>query len=62
VPGQLRQASARPALGQAVTVAPDLHAWTIVERLLEHTAPPQGRLRLVNDNVPELSSAQLGEA
>jgi hypothetical protein len=56
MPGAPRQASARPALVQAVTVAPDLHGWTIVERLLKHVAAEQDRLRLVSDDVHELGS------
>ena len=54
VPGELRQASARSALIQAVMVAPDLHAWTIVERLPKHMPSPQDRLWQVDDDVPEL--------
>jgi hypothetical protein len=38
VPGELRQASARSALMQAVVVAPDLFGRTLMERLLKaHT-------------------------
>jgi len=42
---------------QAVTVAPDLHRVTIMERLLKEMAPLQDRLWLVNDDVHELGSA-----
>jgi hypothetical protein len=54
VPGQLCQTSAGSALVGAITAASDLHAWTIVEWLVKQMAPPQGRLWLVNNDMPEL--------
>jgi hypothetical protein len=57
VRGALRQACAGPALVRVVTVMPDLHRWTIMERLLRHVAPLQDRLRLVDHDVHELGAA-----
>ena len=41
---------------QAVAVAPDLVGRTLLERLLKHMPSLQGRLWLVDDDVPELGS------
>jgi LuxR family maltose regulon positive regulatory protein len=43
--GALRQTSAGSALVRALTAAPDLDGWAIVERLLKDLAPLQDRLR-----------------
>ena len=41
---------------QAVAVAPDLVGRMLLERLLKHMPSLQGRLWLVDDDVPELGS------
>ncbi len=53
----LRQTSAGSALVRALTAAPDLDGWTIVERLLKDLAPLAERLWLVIDDLQELGSA-----
>jgi LuxR family transcriptional regulator, maltose regulon positive regulatory protein len=54
----LRQTSAGSLLVRALTAAPDLDGWAIVERLLTDLAPLQDRLWLVIDDVHELGSAE----
>ena len=54
--GALRQTSAGSALVRAVTAAPDLDGWVIVERLLKDLAPLADPTWLVLDDVHELSS------
>ena len=54
--GALRQTSAGSALVQAVTAAPDLDGWAIVERLLTDLAPLADRVWLVVDDVHEMGS------
>ena len=54
VVGALRRTSAGSALVQAVTAAPDLDGWAIVERLLKDLAPLEDRIWLVIDDVHEL--------
>ncbi len=56
--GALRQTSAGSALVRALTAAPDLDGWAIVERLLKDLAPLQDRVWLVIDDVHELGSAE----
>ncbi len=58
VAGALRQTSAGTGLVQAVSAAPDLDAWGLVERLLADLAPLQDRLWLVIDDVHELGSSE----
>ena len=57
VAGALRQTSAGAGLVRAVSAAPDLDAWGLVERLLADLAPLQDRLWLVIDDVHELGSS-----
>ncbi len=52
----LRRTSAGSALVRAVTAAPDLDGWAIVERLLKDLAPLADRIWLVIDDVHELGS------
>ena len=52
--GALRTTSAGSALVRALTAAPDLDGWAIVERLLEDLAPLQDRLWLVIHDLHEL--------
>src|SRR6267154_1891030 len=54
--GALRRTSAGSALVRAVTAAPDLDGWAIVERLLKDLAPLADRIWLVLDDVHELGS------
>src|SRR5258705_5548882 len=54
--GALRRTSAGLALVRAVTAAPDLDGWAIVERLLKDLAPLADRTWLVIDDVHELGS------
>jgi len=54
VAGALRQTSAGAGLVQGMSVAPDLDAWALVERLLADLAPLDDRLWLVIDDVHEL--------
>jgi LuxR family transcriptional regulator, maltose regulon positive regulatory protein len=56
--GALRQTAPGSALVRAVTAAPDLDGWTMVERLLEDLAPLGERLWLVIDDLHELGSDQ----
>jgi LuxR family transcriptional regulator, maltose regulon positive regulatory protein len=56
--GALRQTVPGPALVRALTAAPDLDGWAIVERLLEDLAPLAERLWLVIDDLHELGSDQ----
>jgi LuxR family transcriptional regulator, maltose regulon positive regulatory protein len=50
----LRQTAAGPVLVRAVTAAPDLDGWALVERLLKDLAPLDHQLWLVVDDVHEL--------
>jgi LuxR family maltose regulon positive regulatory protein len=50
----LRQTAAGSVLVRAVTAAPDLDGWALVERLLADLAPLDDRLWLVVDDVHEL--------
>jgi LuxR family maltose regulon positive regulatory protein len=54
----LRQTAAGSALVRALTAAPDLDGWEIVERLLKDLAPLDERLWLVLDDLHELRSAE----
>ena len=54
--GALRRTSAGSALVRAVTAAPDLDGWAIIERLLKDLAPLADRTWLVLDDVHELGS------
>jgi LuxR family transcriptional regulator, maltose regulon positive regulatory protein len=54
----LGQTSAGAGLVQAVSAAPDLDAWGLVERLLADLAPLKGPLWLVIDDVHELGSSE----
>src|SRR6201993_2304401 len=54
--GALRRTSAGSGLVRAVTAAPDLDGWAIVERLLKDLAPLADRTWLVLDDVHELKS------
>ena len=54
----LRQAAPAAALVRALTAAPDLDGWVIVERLLKDLAPLDQRLWLVIDDLHELGSDQ----
>jgi len=54
--GALRQTSAGSRLVRAVTAAPDLDGWAMVERLLQDLAPLKERLWLVIDDLHELDS------
>src|SRR6266699_3118065 len=54
--GALRRISAGSGLVQAVTAAPDLDGWAIVERLLKDLAPLADRTWLVLDDMHELGS------
>ncbi|HJY73069.1 MAG TPA: AAA family ATPase, partial [Streptosporangiaceae bacterium] len=54
--GALRRTSAGSGLVQAVTAAPDLDGWAIVERLLKDLAPLDDRIWLVIDDAHELGS------
>jgi len=55
----LRQTSSGAGLVRAVSAAPDLDAWCLVERLLENLAPLADRLWLVIDDVHELDAEAL---
>jgi LuxR family maltose regulon positive regulatory protein len=54
----LRQTSAGSGLVRALTAAPDLDGWAMVERLLQDLAPLDQRLWLVIDDLHELGSDQ----
>jgi LuxR family maltose regulon positive regulatory protein len=56
--GALRQTVPGSALVRALTAAPDLDGWAVVERLLKDLAPLQDRLWLVIDDLHELGSDQ----
>jgi LuxR family transcriptional regulator, maltose regulon positive regulatory protein len=56
--GALRQTVSGSALVRALTAAPDLDGWAIVERLLKDLAPLGERLWLVIDDLHELGSDQ----
>ena len=56
--GALRTTAPGSALVQALTPAPDLNGWAIVERLLADLAPLRDRLWLVIDDAHELGSAE----
>ena len=56
--GALRGTAAGSALVRALTAAPDLDGWAVVERLLKDLAPLEDRLWLVIDDVHELGSAE----
>jgi len=55
----LRQTAAGSALVRAVTAAPDLDGWALVERLLADLAPLADRVWLVVDDVQELGADAL---
>ena len=50
----LRQTAAGSVLVRAVTAAPDLDGWALVERLMKDLAPLDDRVWLVLDDVHEL--------
>jgi LuxR family maltose regulon positive regulatory protein len=52
--GALRRTAPGPVLVRAVTAAPDLDGWALVEQLLKDLAPLEDRLWLVVDDVHEL--------
>src|SRR5580700_5394447 len=54
--GALRETAPGAALVGALTAAPDLDGWAIVERLLKDLAPLADRIWLVIDDVHELGS------
>ncbi len=56
--GALRDTAAGSALVRALTAAPDLDGWTVVERLLEDLAALEDRVWLVIDDLHELCSAE----
>jgi LuxR family maltose regulon positive regulatory protein len=56
--GALRDTAPGSALVRALTAAPDLDGWTVVERLLEDLASLEDRLWLVIDDLHELRSAE----
>jgi LuxR family transcriptional regulator, maltose regulon positive regulatory protein len=56
--GALRQTSAGSGLVRAVTAAPDLDGWAIVERLLKDLVPLAEPVWLVVDDVHELGSEE----
>ena len=56
--GALRQTTSGSGLVRAVTAAPDLDGWAIVERLLKDLAPLAEPVWLVLDDVHELGSAE----
>jgi LuxR family transcriptional regulator, maltose regulon positive regulatory protein len=58
VTGALRGTTAGSALVRALTAAPDLDGWTVVERLLEDLASLRDRVWLVLDDLHELCSAE----
>src|SRR5215469_4654699 len=55
----LRQTAPGSVLVRAVTAAPDLDGWALVERLLEDLAPLDNRVWLVVDDVHELGPEAL---
>ena len=54
--GALRRTGPGSELVRAVSAAPDLDGWALVERLLEDLAPLEDRLWLVIDDVHELDA------
>jgi LuxR family transcriptional regulator, maltose regulon positive regulatory protein len=58
VVGALRETGPASALVRALTAAPDLDGWAIVERLLKDLAPLDERVWLVIDDLHELGSAE----
>jgi LuxR family maltose regulon positive regulatory protein len=54
----LRDTAAGSGLVRALTAAPDLDGWTVVERLLEDLASLEDRVWLVIDDLHELCSAE----
>ena len=58
VTGALRGTAAGSALVRALTAAPDLDGWTVVERLLEDLASLEDQVWLVIDDLHELCSAE----
>src|SRR6516162_7230784 len=56
--GALRQTVPGSGLVRALTAAPDLDGWAMVERLLKDLAPLTDRLWLMVDDVHELGSAE----
>jgi len=56
--GALRQTVPGSELVRALTAAPDLDGWAMVERLLKDLAPLMDRLWLMVDDVHELGSAE----
>ncbi len=59
VVGALRGAGPGSELVRAVSAAPDLDGWALVERLLDDLAPLEERLWLVVDDVHELDADQV---
>ena len=57
VTGALRDTAVGSGLVRALTAAPELDGWTVVERLLEDLAALEDRVWLVIDDLHELSSA-----
>ena len=57
VTGALRDTAVGSVLVRALTAAPDLDGWTVIERLLDDLASLEERVWLVIDDVHELSSA-----
>jgi LuxR family maltose regulon positive regulatory protein len=58
VVGALRATAAGAALVRALTAAPDLDGWAVIERLLEDLAALEDRVWLVIDDLHELGSAE----
>jgi LuxR family transcriptional regulator, maltose regulon positive regulatory protein len=58
VVGALRDTAAGSVLVRALTAAPDLDGWTVVERLLDDLASLEERVWLVIDDMHELCSAE----
>jgi LuxR family maltose regulon positive regulatory protein len=58
VTGALRDTTVGSALVRALTAAPDLDGWTVVERLLSDLASLDDRVWLVIDDLHELGSAE----
>jgi LuxR family transcriptional regulator, maltose regulon positive regulatory protein len=56
--GALRDTAVGSALVRALTAAPDLDGWTVVERLLDDLALLEDRVWLVIDDLHELSSPE----
>jgi LuxR family transcriptional regulator, maltose regulon positive regulatory protein len=58
VVGALRDTAVGSSLVRALTAAPDLDGWTVVERLLDDLASLEDRVWLVIDDLHELSSPE----